>query len=180
MPDAIDAWPGQPYPLGATYDGAGTNFSLFSEVAERVELCLFDEDGAERRLDLEEVDAFCRRSGPASVMATGCTGHGIPAAACAATQPSCCSIPMPRQSMAASTGRRPASPMTSATRTPRTATTAPRTCPGQWCTTRSSTGGTTGHPMSRSTSRSSTRSTSKDSRRGTLTSLRRSAVPTRG
>ncbi len=59
MPDAIDAWPGQPYPLGATYDGAGTNFSLFSEVAERVELCLFDENGAERRLDLEEVDAFC-------------------------------------------------------------------------------------------------------------------------
>ncbi len=59
MPDAIDAWPGQPYPLGATYDGAGTNFSLFSEVAERVELCLFDENGVERRLDLEEVDAFC-------------------------------------------------------------------------------------------------------------------------
>jgi isoamylase len=59
MPDAIEAWPGKPYPLGATYDGAGTNFSLFSEVAERVELCLFDEDGAERRLDLDEVDAFC-------------------------------------------------------------------------------------------------------------------------
>ena len=59
MPDAIEAWPGNPYPLGATYDGAGTNFSLFSEVAEQVELCLFDEDGAERRLDLDEVDAFC-------------------------------------------------------------------------------------------------------------------------
>jgi glycogen operon protein len=59
MPDVIEAWPGRPYPLGATYDGAGTNFSLFSEVAERVELCLFDADGAERRLDLEEVDAFC-------------------------------------------------------------------------------------------------------------------------
>ena len=35
--------PGRSYPLGATYDGAGTNFALFSEVAERVELCLFDE-----------------------------------------------------------------------------------------------------------------------------------------
>jgi len=34
MPAAIEAWPGEPYPLGATYDGAGTNFSLFSEVAE--------------------------------------------------------------------------------------------------------------------------------------------------
>ena len=38
-------WPGQPYPLGASYDGIGTNFTLFSEVAERVELCLFDESG---------------------------------------------------------------------------------------------------------------------------------------
>ena len=55
----IDAWPGRPYPLGATYDGTGTNFSVFSEVAERVELCLFDADGAERRVELTEVDAFC-------------------------------------------------------------------------------------------------------------------------
>ena len=51
--------PGNPYPLGATYDGAGTNFSLFSEVAERVELCLFDEAGNETRIDLPEVTAFC-------------------------------------------------------------------------------------------------------------------------
>ena len=35
-----EVWPGQAYPLGATYDGIGTNFTLFSEVAERVELCL--------------------------------------------------------------------------------------------------------------------------------------------
>ena len=54
----IEAWPGRAYPLGARYDGAGTNFSLFSEVAERVELCLFAEDGTETRLRLEEVDAF--------------------------------------------------------------------------------------------------------------------------
>jgi isoamylase len=51
--------PGQPFPLGATYDGAGTNFSIFSEVAERVELCLFDEAGRETRFDLPEVTAFC-------------------------------------------------------------------------------------------------------------------------
>jgi isoamylase len=51
--------PGSPYPLGATYDGMGTNFSLFSEVAERVELCLFDDDDRETRLDLPEVTAFC-------------------------------------------------------------------------------------------------------------------------
>jgi isoamylase len=51
-------WPGDSYPLGATYDGAGTNFGLFSEVAQRVELCLFDEDGTESRVDLREVDGF--------------------------------------------------------------------------------------------------------------------------
>jgi len=45
--------------LGATYDGTGTNFSLFSEVAERVELCLFEDDGNEQRVELTEVDAFC-------------------------------------------------------------------------------------------------------------------------
>jgi glycogen operon protein len=38
-------WPGLPYPLGATWDGRGVNFALFSENAERVELCLFDEKG---------------------------------------------------------------------------------------------------------------------------------------
>jgi glycogen operon protein len=52
-------WPGASYPLGATFDGAGTNFSLFSEVATRVELCLFDARGDERRIDLPETTAFC-------------------------------------------------------------------------------------------------------------------------
>ena len=51
-------WPGTAYPLGATYDGAGTNFSLFSEVAEKVELCLIGKDGSEDRLDLDEVDGY--------------------------------------------------------------------------------------------------------------------------
>ena len=55
----VQVWPGQPYPLGATYDGVGTNFSLFSEVAERVELCLFDEHtDRERRLDMPEADGY--------------------------------------------------------------------------------------------------------------------------
>ena len=58
MIDAVQVWPGQPYPLGATFDGNGTNFALFSEVAERVELCLFDDDGHETRVELTEVDAF--------------------------------------------------------------------------------------------------------------------------
>ncbi|MBA3627790.1 MAG: glycogen debranching protein GlgX, partial [Chloroflexi bacterium] len=51
-------WAGQPYPLGATYDGLGANFSIFSEVAERVELCLFDDHGLETRIDLPEVTGF--------------------------------------------------------------------------------------------------------------------------
>ena len=45
----MQIWTGQSYPLGATFDGSGTNFALFSEAAERVELCLIDEDGTERR-----------------------------------------------------------------------------------------------------------------------------------
>jgi isoamylase len=50
---------GQPFPLGATCDGYGTNFSLFSSIAQRVELCLFDEDGLEYRYDLPELTAHC-------------------------------------------------------------------------------------------------------------------------
>jgi pullulanase/glycogen debranching enzyme len=49
-----EVWPGQAYPLGATYDGIGTNLTLFSEEAERVELCLFDDSGGnEQRLDFD-------------------------------------------------------------------------------------------------------------------------------
>ncbi|HUZ21228.1 MAG TPA: glycogen debranching protein GlgX [Acidimicrobiales bacterium] len=51
------ATPGKPYPLGATYDGVGTNFSIFSEVADRVELCLFDEWGRETRFTLPDETA---------------------------------------------------------------------------------------------------------------------------
>jgi isoamylase len=55
----LEIWPGQPYPLGASFEGTGTNFAVFSEVAERVELCLFDEAGNERRVDLPERTALC-------------------------------------------------------------------------------------------------------------------------
>src|SRR5450755_3920012 len=59
-------WPGTAYPLGATWDGSGTNFALFSEVATAVELCLFEPGadghaavrGAETRVALTEVDGF--------------------------------------------------------------------------------------------------------------------------
>ncbi len=55
---SMKVWPGQPYPLGAIYDGSGTNFSLFSEVAEGVELCLFDDSGNENRIELHEVTGY--------------------------------------------------------------------------------------------------------------------------
>ncbi|MDQ3628828.1 MAG: glycogen debranching protein GlgX [Actinomycetota bacterium] len=54
----MEVWPGTAYPLGATYDGAGTNFALFSHVAQRVELCLFGDDGAETRVAMTERDAL--------------------------------------------------------------------------------------------------------------------------
>ncbi|HET6519229.1 MAG TPA: glycogen debranching protein GlgX [Geminicoccaceae bacterium] len=52
MPSRLAVWPGKPYPLGATWDGSGVNFALFSANATRVELSLFDRDG---RRELERV-----------------------------------------------------------------------------------------------------------------------------
>jgi glycogen operon protein len=54
----VQKWPGRPYPLGATYDGAGTNFAVFSEVADRVDLSLVGDDGTEQLVQLTEVDGF--------------------------------------------------------------------------------------------------------------------------
>ena len=56
LKSAIKIWPGKPYPLGATWDGAGVNFSLFSENASKIELCLFDGPDASRetRVPLRE------------------------------------------------------------------------------------------------------------------------------
>jgi glycogen operon protein len=51
-------WAGRPFPLGPEWDGEGTNFSLFTENAERVELCLFDGAGNEERIELQERTAF--------------------------------------------------------------------------------------------------------------------------
>jgi glycogen operon protein len=55
-------WPGSPYPLGATFDGRGTNFAIYAENADRVELCLFDDDNNERRLRMGEITAFTHHS----------------------------------------------------------------------------------------------------------------------
>ena len=136
-PGRISGWPGnprrppggsglgQPYPLGATYDGTGTNFSLFSSVAEGVELCLFGEAdggdgarGADRAARGRRATAgtpTCPTSGPASATATGSTARGTRPRGSGATRPSCCSTRTPRRSPARSTGTRRASPTTSPT-----------------------------------------------------------------
>jgi isoamylase len=54
----LAVWPGAPFPLGATWDGIGTNFSLFSEIADNVQLCLFDDAGHETRVPMREETAF--------------------------------------------------------------------------------------------------------------------------
>lgn len=51
-------WPGNSYPLGAVFTGSGTNFSIFSERAEKVELCLFDDNGNETRVGLTQVTGY--------------------------------------------------------------------------------------------------------------------------
>ena len=72
----VENWPGTAYPLGATFDGSGTNFALFSEAAEKVELCLFD-DGVETRVPLREVDAFIWHAYLPSVQAGQLYGYRV-------------------------------------------------------------------------------------------------------
>jgi len=55
---SMETWPGKPYPLGATFDGTGVNFTLFSEVADGIELCLIDDDLVETRIGMTEVDGY--------------------------------------------------------------------------------------------------------------------------
>jgi isoamylase len=55
----VQIWPGEPFPLGATFNGEATNFSIFSEAATRIELCLFDDGGKETRIAMPEVSALC-------------------------------------------------------------------------------------------------------------------------
>ena len=54
----MKVWPGHPFPLGPMWDGEGTNFSIFSEHAEHVELCLFDGEDHETSVPLTERTAF--------------------------------------------------------------------------------------------------------------------------
>ncbi len=84
---------GKPAPLGASYDGKGVNFALFSAHAERVELCVFDEQGNEQRFDLParsgDIWHGWLASGRACATATGCMVPGIRRRDTALTRPSC-------------------------------------------------------------------------------------------
>jgi glycogen operon protein len=77
----VETWPGSAYPLGATFDGSGTNFALFSEVAERVELCLVDVDESgrrtETRVDLAEVDGYVWHAYLPEVQPGQCYGYRV-------------------------------------------------------------------------------------------------------
>ena len=57
-PKLSTVWPGSSYPLGATFDGGGTNFAVFSEIAEKVELCLIGKNCDETRIPLDEIDGY--------------------------------------------------------------------------------------------------------------------------
>ena len=72
-------WPGEAFPLGPVWDGHGTNFSVFSENAERMELCLFDENDVEERIELRERAAFnwhCYLPGVGPGQRYGFRAHG--------------------------------------------------------------------------------------------------------
>ena len=108
----MHTWPGAAYPLGATWDGWGTNFALFSEVADGVELCLFAGDGSEAdtartetRLQMTEADGFVWHAylpgvGPGQRYGYRVHGPYDPGPDCGAIRPSCCSTRTPRLFMA--------------------------------------------------------------------------------
>ena len=102
-------WPGQPRPLGATWDGEGTNFAVFAEGADAVDLALFDQTGVERRLRLPEVTAhtwhgYVPEVGPGQRYGFRVHGAYDPSGGSAATRTSCCSTPTPGPSRGWSTG----------------------------------------------------------------------------
>ena len=74
-----DVLPGRPFPLGAIWDGEGTNFSIFSEHAEQVVLCLFDDERGERQIELTRGEAHnwhCYLSGVGPGQRYGFRVHG--------------------------------------------------------------------------------------------------------
>ena len=157
-------WPGQPRPLGATWDGEGTNFAVFAEGADAVDLALFDQTGVERRLRLPEVTAhtwhgYVPEVGPGQRYGFRVHGAYDPERG-RATRPSSCSTRTPGRSRGWSTGttRCSATRWAATTCTPTIATPA-RTCPGRWWSTTPSRGRRTSAPTCPGRTPSSTRPT---------------------
>jgi isoamylase len=113
LASAVTAWPGKPYPLGASWDGEGTNFAIFSEVAWEVELCIFEQPGDEqpsRTYRLRERSAFVWHGyvpgvGPGTYYGYRINGPYRPDGGCAATPSSCWWTRTPGPSRARWTGR---------------------------------------------------------------------------
>lgn len=105
-------FPGKPYPLGAKWDGTGANFSIYSERAEAVELCLFREAGEQTDcIQLPEVTAFVWHGylhgiSPGSIMGTVCMARGSPNKGSGSIRQSCWSTPTRRPLLDACAGTR--------------------------------------------------------------------------
>jgi len=72
-----EVWPGRPFPLGATWDGHGTNFALFSENAADVTLCLFDGEGSEEQIPVVERTAHIWHCYLPGIQAGQCYGYRV-------------------------------------------------------------------------------------------------------
>src|SRR5712691_1435734 len=111
----MEMWPGRSYPLGAQYDGSGVNFTLFSEVATRVELCLFDSAGNQHAVDLPERTGFVWHGyvpgiEPGQRYGYRVHGPGRPSRDIAAIRPSWCSTRTRRPSRVCRAGTRRSTP----------------------------------------------------------------------
>jgi glycogen operon protein len=174
---------GAPATARLHFDGAGTNFSVFSEVAESVVLCLFEDDGSEWRRPLEEVDAFCWHAYLPIVSAGQRYGYRIqgrwaPAEGLWANPAKLLIDPYARAIEGAVDWDPACFLIGSETNERPTVKTALRTFPNPWSTVRISTGATIGPPRYPCMSRSSTKSTSRGLRPGILACPRLSEGPT--
>ena len=162
---AMRVWPGNSYPLGATWDGKGVNFALFSEYATQVELCFFDTVDAAQPSQLSSRCLnrptrsgmpTCPRSCRGNSTATGSTARTSRSRATALTPTSWCSTPMPSRLAAMCGG--PMSSLPTAWVTPRpicplTTGTVRRMPPWPWSLIRPLPGATTVRRASRGTRR---------------------------
>ncbi len=97
---SVEVWPGSPAPLGAHWDGTGTNVALWSAGASAVDLCLFDPDGTEHRQRLQETTHQVWHGrlpgvGPGQRYGYRCTAATTRPPAPGTTRPSCCWTPTP-------------------------------------------------------------------------------------